>query len=99
MVWHYRQRIDAILLSTLKSLMANLSFLQERLTLIIFALHSKSGVYNFKKKEVMSSYLILGDFSPSEIKRVEMKVAILPKRLKPYVFVRKWGKIWWKVNE
>jgi hypothetical protein len=47
----------------------------------------------------MRSYVILGDFSPSEIKRVEMKVATLPKQVKPYVFVRKWGEIWWKVNE
>lgn len=47
----------------------------------------------------MRSYVILGDFSPSEIKRVEMKIANLPKRLKPYVFVRKCGEIWWKVNE
>ena len=46
MVWHYRQRLDAILLSTLKSLRANLSYLQERLTLIIFAVHPNSGVYN-----------------------------------------------------
>lgn len=47
----------------------------------------------------MRSYVILGVFSPSEIKRVEMKVATLPKRVKHYVFVRKWGEIWWKVNE
>lgn len=47
----------------------------------------------------MRNYLILGDFSSSEIKRVEMKVANLPKRVKPYVFVRKWGEIWRKVNE
>lgn len=47
----------------------------------------------------MRSYVILGDFSPSEIKRVEMKVATLPKRVKPYVFVRKWDEIWWKINE
>lgn len=47
----------------------------------------------------MRSYVILGDFSPSENKRVEMKVATLSKRVKPYVFVRKWGEIWWKVNE
>ena len=46
MVYHYRQRIDAILLPTLKSLRVNLSSLQERLILIIFALHSNSGVYN-----------------------------------------------------
>lgn len=47
----------------------------------------------------MRTYVIFGDFSPSEIKRVEMKFATLPERIKPYVFVRKWGEIWWKVND
>lgn len=50
-------------------------------------------------KADMNSYVILGDFSPSEIKRVEIKVTNLPKRLKPYVFVRKWGEIYRKVND
>lgn len=44
------------------------------------------------------SYLIIGDFSPSEIKSVENYVRKLPERLEPYVFVKKWGEIQWKVN-
>lgn len=47
----------------------------------------------------MEKFVIYGDFSPSETRMVENYVANLPKRLKPYVFVRKWGEIWWKVNE
>lgn len=47
----------------------------------------------------MLDFVIYGDFSPSETQMVENYVANLPKRLKPYVFVRMFGKIWWKVNE
>lgn len=47
----------------------------------------------------MTNYLVYGDLSPIETRMVEKYVANLPKRLKPYVFVRKWGEIWWKVNE
>lgn len=47
----------------------------------------------------MNSFVVFGDFSPSEIRMVENYVANLPKRVKPYAFIRKWGKTWWKVNE
>lgn len=47
----------------------------------------------------MQSLILFGDFSPVEIRMAEKYAANLPKRVKPYVFERKWGKIWWKVNE
>lgn len=47
----------------------------------------------------MQNLILFGDFSPVEIRMVEKYVDNLPKRVKPYFFVRKWGEIWWKVNE
>lgn len=47
----------------------------------------------------MSIFVMFGDFSPSETRMVEKYVSNLPKRVKPYAFVRMWGKIYWKVNE
>lgn len=46
----------------------------------------------------MKSVMIIGEFSPAEMQKVENYVKYLPERIKPYVFVRKWGEIWWKVN-
>lgn len=46
----------------------------------------------------MVYFATYGDFSPSETRMVEKYASSLPKRVKPYVFVRKWGKIYWKVN-
>lgn len=42
--------------------------------------------------------VLLGTFSDSEIKYVEECAENLPARTKPYVFVKRWGEIWWKVN-
>lgn len=47
----------------------------------------------------MSIFVMYGDFSPSETRMVEKYVSNPPKRVKPYAFVRMWGKIYWKVNE
>lgn len=66
--------------------------------LVIFAVHSNSGVYNFQKATIVA-FVMYGDFSPSETRMIEKYASNLPKRVKPYVFVRKWGEIWWKVNE
>lgn len=47
----------------------------------------------------MAYFVTYGDFSPSETRMVEKYVSSLPKRVKPYVFVRMCGKIYRKVNE
>lgn len=42
--------------------------------------------------------VMYGDFSPSEVQMIEKYAAMLPERVKPYIFVRKLGEIYWKVN-
>ena len=47
--------------------------------------------------EVMSLYF-KGDFTESEIKYVEECSKFLPKRRKPYIFEKKYGRIMRKVD-